>query len=111
MQNQTPVLYYDGNCAFCRHWVNYWKTLTERRVVYTSVTTQRLPTVRLVDSDGREYQAAAAVFRLLTYGGRPRLWWSYRFLPGFALFSELLYRYISHRRSFFHTFTHWFWKG
>jgi len=30
-----PVLVFDGDCAFCRAWVEYWQRLTGERVRYT----------------------------------------------------------------------------
>jgi len=32
--NQRPLLIFDGDCGFCRAWVEYWKSLTGERVRY-----------------------------------------------------------------------------
>ena len=32
-----PVLVFDGDCAFCRAWVEYWQRLTGERVLYTLI--------------------------------------------------------------------------
>jgi predicted DCC family thiol-disulfide oxidoreductase YuxK len=45
-----PTLVYDGDCAVCRYWVNYWQELTGGRVVY------------------RPYQNAAADFPAISPG-------------------------------------------
>jgi predicted DCC family thiol-disulfide oxidoreductase YuxK len=30
----TPLLIFDGDCGFCRIWVEYWKRLTGDLVAY-----------------------------------------------------------------------------
>ena len=34
MQQQLPELVFDGDCSFCRAWVEYWKQITGNRVIY-----------------------------------------------------------------------------
>ena len=29
-----PLLVFDGDCGFCRYWVEYWRQLTGERVNY-----------------------------------------------------------------------------
>ena len=33
---EWPVLVFDGECGFCRVWVEYWKRLTGERVEYVA---------------------------------------------------------------------------
>ena len=32
-----PILIYDGNCGFCKKWVQRWKVLTEDKVDYVEL--------------------------------------------------------------------------
>ena len=34
--HDKPVLIYDGNCGFCKIWIEYWKTLTADAIVYAA---------------------------------------------------------------------------
>src|SRR6478672_7516142 len=110
----TPLLIFDGDCGFCRIWVDYWKRLTGNRVAYEPYQTAArhfpgIPRERFADAvhlalpDGNMLSGAHAVFRLLSFAeGRPRLLEMYRRLPGFAAVSEAVYEFIAgHRPLFF----------
>ena len=71
-----PILIYDGDCSFCRRWIEHWRAITGDRVEYAPYqeAASRFPgiseqefrsAVQLVDSDGKIYRAAEAVFRSL----------------------------------------------
>ncbi|PYX18441.1 MAG: hypothetical protein DMG82_28525 [Acidobacteria bacterium] len=34
--DDRPLLIFDGDCGFCREWVEYWKRLTDKRVRYAA---------------------------------------------------------------------------
>lgn len=107
----TPLLIYDGDCRFCRQWIERWRGLTTDRVEYApyQAVAEQFPevdagrfsrAVQLVDRDGTFYQGAEAVFRTLaeTPGHGTGLW-MYRRIPGFAMLSEALYLGVAaHRR-------------
>ncbi len=110
---EKPLLIYDGDCGFCRHWVEQWQTLTKDRVEYApsqqvadqfpEISPERfLASVWLVDTDGLVYGGAEAVFRTVAYGPRRRwMLWMYRRVPGFAPLCEWGYRFVArHRPSF-----------
>ncbi|MGH8602646.1 MAG: thiol-disulfide oxidoreductase DCC family protein, partial [Gammaproteobacteria bacterium] len=59
-----PLLIYDGECAFCLYWVNYWQKLTRDIVHYQpyQIAAQDFPhiplerfrgSIWLVEDDGR----------------------------------------------------------
>ena len=105
-----PLLLFDGNCHFCRHWVERWRDSTGDRIEY--VTSQeaggRFPeippqefdrAVQLVETDGRVYSGSAAVFHSLGYQpGGSWLAWCAEHVPGFAGTSEVAYKIIARHR-------------
>ena len=105
-----PLLVFDGDCAFCRMWVDYWSGLTGDRVEYAPWQTAagRFPNVPRSDlqkavqyfDDGQRYQGAEAVFHLLASvpGWRWTLW-HYQHIPGFAAFTKWLYAYVASHRN------------
>jgi predicted DCC family thiol-disulfide oxidoreductase YuxK len=93
-----PLLLYDGDCAFCRRWVERWQARTADAVVYRPSRRARRA-VQLIDSDGKRSQGAEAVFRALSHAPRLRLvaaigrWPVVRWLAGRA------YRFIAAHRT------------
>ena len=110
------LLVYDGECDFCRLWVDRWRARTGDRVAYEPFqkVAKRFPertrerferSVQLRDSKGQWHEGADAVYRLA--GG---LWPAlYRFLPGFAPLSEAAYRWIADHRPFATRWTKRLW--
>ena len=105
---------FDGDCGFCRVWIEYWKRLTGDRVDYEpyqkvggqfpDIPTERFArAVHLALPDGRVVSGAEAVLQTLAFvPGRGWPLALYRHLPGFASVSEWLYRFIAaHRPLFF----------
>src|ERR1700676_1919911 len=105
--SDNPLLVYDGNCGFCRIWIQYWPQLTGDRLDYapSQQVSERFPlippasfgqSVQLVMPDGAVASGARAVFTTLTFApGFAWLLWVYEHLPGFAVVSEVLYRLIA----------------
>jgi predicted DCC family thiol-disulfide oxidoreductase YuxK len=114
----NPLVVYDGDCGFCRIWVQYWNQLTHDRLDYapSQQVGERFPqipkqafgeSVQLVMPDGRVINGALAVFTTLTFApGMAWLLWLYEHLPGFEVASEALYRLIAAHRTFFYHLTH-----
>lgn len=106
----TPLLVYDGDCAFCRIWIEYFRYLTVDRVVYVSYqeVSERYPelkpdqnkkSVQLFTPEGQIYEGAEAIFRLLKSApGKAWLLWLYDNIPGFSFVSELFYRLVARHR-------------
>ncbi len=114
-----PLLVFDGDCAFCRFWLERWKSTLGDRVddaPYQEIDTEHegLPeldfaeAVVLVARDGEIHRGARAVFEALSLApGRawPRA--LYRRLPGFAAASEWSYRWIARHRGAASRLTRW----
>ena len=107
MSEPKPVLIYDGQCGFCRIWLDYWRQLTGDRIEYMASQDvgDRFPqipreayaqSVQLVRPDGRVASGARAVFESL---GKQRLY------SWIAAPSEFAYRVIARNRNFFYQLT------
>lgn len=116
-----PLLIFDGDCHFCRRWVERWRELTGGAVEYAPFqeVASRFPeipreafenAVHFVEPDGTVYRAAEAVFRSLgsARGGR-RMIWCYEHLPGFAPITETAYGLVARNRRLASFFTRLFW--
>jgi predicted DCC family thiol-disulfide oxidoreductase YuxK len=114
-----PLLVWDGDCQFCRRWVERWRVLIGGRADDATFqqTGDRFPeisrkeyerSVVYVDSHGDVFAGANAIFRSL---GLSRRWlsWSYDHLPAFAAVSELLYQIIARHRHFASAVTRMLW--
>ena len=106
---QRPLLIYDGNCSFCRIWIDYWRQLTGDQLNYAAsqdVAAQYpqitkddfAKSVQLVRTDGSVASGALAVFESL---GK-KSW--YRWLGAPA---EFAYRLVAGHRDFFYQATKW----
>src|SRR6202035_1212705 len=116
-----PLLIWDGECHFCRLWIERWRETTSGKVDYATYqeAAHQLPEIpveqfkramALVEPNGETFFAAEAVYRLL--GCRPsRRWlaWSYDHVPGFAVISEIAYKFIARHRGFGSTLTRILW--
>ena len=76
---------FDGDCGFCRLWISRWQVMTGDRVDYATSqdSAKDLPdippekfqeSVQLVETDGKVYQGAEAVFRSLNHAPCSREW-------------------------------------
>src|SRR5271155_3066570 len=98
--SDKPLLIFDGNCGFCRIWIQYWVQLTGTRVEYAAsqdvaANYPQIPadsysqSVQLMMSSGEAMSGARAVFTTLTYApGMKWLLWAYQHVPGFAPLAE-----------------------
>ncbi len=113
MTNNIPVMLYDGDCGFCKHWVEKWHQATGEQVAYEpyqKVLTdyprlneaQCRESIQLVMPGGIIFSGAKAVFKALQIGGKYKnLFWSYEHIPLFGMVTEWFYRCIAHNRMFF----------
>ncbi|MBI4115759.1 MAG: DUF393 domain-containing protein, partial [Candidatus Omnitrophica bacterium] len=116
-----PTLIYDGDCNFCRRWINRWQSLTGAQIDYApfQFVADRFPqisqedfrkSVQFVELDGQIYSGAEAVFRTLAYTkGRRWLIGCYRNLPGFRLITEWFYNLVARNRILFSQLTRLLW--
>jgi lipase maturation factor 1 len=116
-----PLLIWDGDCDFCRLWIERWSEFTAGKVDYApyQATGDRFPEIPLnefkrsmafIEPDGTAFFAAEAVYRSLAYR-RSREWlaWSYDHVPGFAAVSEAFYGFIACHRKFGSAVTRLLW--
>lgn len=108
--SSRPLLVFDGDCGFCRRWVERWRVQLGDRLEFAPFqeVADRLPAiprehfeqaVHLVLPDGEVLRGAAAVFRALALAPRGGVgWWLYRHVPGFRPASELAYRLVARNR-------------
>ncbi|MFN2621786.1 MAG: lipase maturation factor family protein [Chthoniobacterales bacterium] len=116
---EKPLLIFDGDCHFCRRWIERWRELTRGAIEYAPFqeVADRFPeiprehfeeAVHFVDTDGSVYRGADAVFRSL--GNRAKISrWCYQYLPGFAPITETAYAFVARRRGLASVFTRLFW--
>src|SRR6266404_3793123 len=114
-----PLLIWDGECDFCRLWIERWREITAGKVDYATYegAAERFPEIPVdqftramafIKPDGDVFFAADAVYRSLAYRHSQRwLAWSYDRVPGFAAVSETGYGFIARRRiNFCRQFAH-----
>src|ERR1700730_5091258 len=101
-----PLLIFDGQCGFCRIWIQYWKQVTGPGVEYAaaedvSASYPDIPredygkSVQLVMPEGEVLSGARAVFTTLTHApGMAWVLWAYQHLPGFAPVTQAAYKLI-----------------
>ncbi len=118
---RKPLMVYDGDCSFCRIWIEYWKRLTGDRVEYAPFqdAAQNLPqipranferAVQLILPDGEVLRGAHAVFKSLSYApGKSWMLYLYENIPGAAPVSEWAYRLVAAHRDFFYRVTWLLW--
>src|SRR5213079_640866 len=116
-----PLMIWDGDCYFCKRWVERWREITAGKVDYATYqeAAARFPeipveqfkrAVAFIEPDGEAFFAAEAVFRSLRCrSSRKWLAWSYDHVPGFAAVSESLYRIIAFNRRFAWAITRLLW--
>ena len=119
--SEKPILVYDGDCSFCRLWIDRWRDLTGDRVRYApfqEVAAQfpEIPreafarAVQLILPDGKVFSAAHAVFRTLAFvPGCAWMLWLYQRVPGVAFVAEFFYRFVARHRNPLYRLTRLFW--
>ncbi len=107
---EKPLVIFDGECGFCRKYVESWRARTGDRMEYAPFqeVAERFPefsrvefegAVQFLDVDGQRYSGAEAVFRVMSYVPGKGWWlWLYCRVPGFAPISRLVYRWIARHR-------------
>jgi lipase maturation factor 1 len=112
---------WDGDCDFCRLWIERWRNITRGEIDYTPYqeVAEQFPeiprdqfkrSVVFVDNNGDVFLAAEAVYQSLKR--RPsRRWmvWAYDRVPGFATVSEFAYEIIARHRTFSSAVTRLLW--
>lgn len=122
MNLERPLLLWDGDCGFCRFWVERWKGVLDGRVDFLpSQELKAIPRgvtredfqrgVVLLEPKGQVSKGAEAIFRALSYApGRSWPRSAYEKVPGFAPVAEGVYRVVATNRPFFSKLTKMFLK-
>src|SRR5438093_1589193 len=116
-----PLMIWDGECHFCRRWIERWREITAGEVDYATYqeAADRFPGIPLeqfqravafIKPDGKTFFAAEAVYRSLACrSSRKWMAWSYDQVPGFAAISEIAYGFIARHRKVGSAFTRVLW--
>jgi predicted DCC family thiol-disulfide oxidoreductase YuxK len=116
-----PLMIWDGECHFCKRWIERWRDITAGKVNYVTYqqAAQQFPeipierferAVALIEPNGEVLFAAEAVYRSLAHrNSRKWLAWNYDHIPGFAAISEAAYKFIARNRSLGSTVTRLLW--
>jgi predicted DCC family thiol-disulfide oxidoreductase YuxK len=116
-----PLMIWDGECHFCKRWIERWREVTAGKVDYVTYQEaanrfaeipieQFKRAVAFVEPDGNAFFAAEAVYRSLCYQSSRRwLSWCYDRVPGFAAASELAYKIVARHRGVASTVTRLLW--
>jgi len=116
-----PLLIWDGECLFCKRWIERWREITAGKVDYATYqdAARQLPeipldqfkrAVALIEPDGKTFSAAEAVYRSLGHRASKKwLAWSYYHIPGFAAISESAYKFVARHRSLGSSVTRLLW--
>lgn len=110
-ESMRPLVLFDGDCGFCRRWVERWRGRTQGRVLYRPASpgvrwllgirkrdTRRA--MQLLEPSGRVYSGADAVFRALGHSPHRGTRWAARLgrLPGMLQAARLVYGVIARHR-------------
>jgi predicted DCC family thiol-disulfide oxidoreductase YuxK len=101
---------FDGDCHFCRRWIERWRESTGGEVDYATsqdagANFPEIPpeefgsSVQLINTDGTVLRGAEAVFRSLAHGHGPK--WParcYERVPAFAGVTEVAYSLVARNR-------------
>src|SRR6184192_2003801 len=116
-----PLMIWDGECHFCKRWIERWREITGGKVDYATYqdAAHRFPeipveqftrAVALIEPTGEAFLAAEAVYRSLGYrSSRKWLAWSYDRIPGFAAISETAYKFVARHRGVASAITRLLW--
>src|SRR6266568_3325956 len=116
-----PLMIWDGECHFCKRWIERWREITDGKVDYVTYqeAAQQFPEIPLeqfkravafIEPDGQAFFGAEAVCRSLRYrGSRKWLGWSYDRLPGVAAIFETAYNLIARHRCLGSSITRFLW--
>lgn len=116
---QLHVLF-DGDCGFCRFWIERWRTESreptrfepyqEAASLYPEIPVAAFSeAVQAIDTDGKVYSGADAVFRLLRQSRWRWINWIADDLPILRQWAQPVYRFIARNRTVFSKLTRLAW--
>lgn len=118
--SKKPILIYDGDCSFCKYWIERWKKTTGEKINYEpyqeiiaeieEVTREQAKTSVWLILDDKALSAAEAVVTAYSIAGNTKWLWVYNNIPLADKIFEWCYRLIANHRSFFFKLTKIFFK-
>lgn len=110
---RRPILYWDGDCGFCRRWVERWRATTGNKVEYRTLQGappevreaaggEKLERIVLWQTDGSLLTGAGAALTSLAPHDTDARWalGAYRRLPFFRAVAESCYAWVAGHRVF-----------
>lgn len=119
--SERPLMIYDGDCSFCRRWIERWRLVTRDRIDYRTSqevgrfypeipSEQFTSAVQLVDTSGEVSSGAEAVFAALSSRPQGGFWIRlYGKSKVFALLTERTYALVARNRGLFSLITRALW--
>lgn len=119
---EKPLCIWDGECGFCKIWIDKWKKQTTPRVKFMPYQEaikfiQEIPEnefrkeMKLITPEGAVYGGAHAVFQILSYTQNKKwMLWIYENIPLADKFFDFIYSIIANNRAFFYRLMHPFSK-
>lgn len=112
----SPILIWDGDCAFCKFWKTRWELQTEGKLAFRTYqeSAALFPDIpikefkkasRLITPDGKMYSGPDSAYRSLYIAGNT-FWHSlYTTQKWFTWLSDHGYNHIAKNRSFYYKVT------
>ncbi len=119
---ERPLMVFDGDCGFCRYWIERWRGATGGNVDYepsqkVAALYPEIPAgdfenaVQFIEPDGCVTSGVDAVFRALEYAPQKNgLLEFLRGVPGFDAVADAIYRVVASNRPFFSFLTRVFFE-
>ena len=116
-----PIMIWDGECSFCRYWVNRWQRTTRNAIDYVpyQIAHEQFPDLdvklfyqasRLIDTDGKVFSGPNSAYRSLYLVGKYKYlnsWYENSTL--FRRFNDRVYQFIAKHRDLMFRFTKALW--
>lgn len=116
-----PLVVFDGDCGFCRRWIEVWRGWTGEAVEYgpsqDPTLRERFPeipaehfeaSIQLIEPDGSVFSGSEAVFRALAHvPGKRWPLWIYEHVRGADWITEKAYGVVAKHRMPFSALTRW----
>ncbi|MBI1871358.1 MAG: lipase maturation factor family protein [Chlamydiae bacterium] len=105
-----PLMIFDGDCQFCRSWIEHWREQTQGKIDYLPFQKvehlfPEIPhesfekAIQFIMPDGSLYEGAEAIFQALAQAPHKRwMLYFYKNFPGFSKISEWAYQWIAQHR-------------
>lgn len=114
MNHKKNFIVYDDHCGFCLKSIERLKKITQETISYlgrsefnasdyglsSDDTKKSIQYIEFKENQASIYSGANAVFKALANNKKYKfLLCLYKYLPGFAIFSEIFYSFIAKNRS------------